>query len=114
MTTIVENDAQILEKFSYKQEFKRTIRLFGSFAVAFSIISYMTVRGKQKFPEHHFNLGKLGYPVMIIALIWLFFGLGIRSVPRQFVGGTIVNISLCAAGIILYLAYFRKKVRGQG
>lgn len=79
-----------------------------------TIISYMTVRSKQKFPEHHFNLGKLGYPVMIVALIWLFFGLGILSIPRQFVGGTVVNISLCAAGIILYLVYFRKKVKARG
>lgn len=78
-----------------------------------TVISYWTVRKKQKFPEHHFNLGKLGVPVMTLALIWLFFGLGILSIPEQFRGGTIVNISLCAVGIILYLVHFRKKVKNR-
>lgn len=75
-----------------------------------TIVSYLTVRKKQKFPENHFNLGKLGIPIMIIALLWLIFGLSVLSVPEQFRGGTIVNLSLCAAGIIFYLCYFRRKV----
>lgn len=78
-----------------------------------TIISYMTVRSKQQFPPHHFNLKKLGIPVMVIALIWLFFGLSILSIPEQFRGGTIVNISLCAVGIVLYLVHFRKKVKNH-
>ena len=37
-----EEDAAVLQAFHYKQELKRTIQLFGSFAVAFSAISITT------------------------------------------------------------------------
>ena len=37
-----ESDQQVMATFHYKQELRRTIRLFGSFAVAFSFISITT------------------------------------------------------------------------
>lgn len=37
-----EEDAAVLQAFHYKQELKRTIQLFGSFAIAFSAISITT------------------------------------------------------------------------
>lgn len=37
-----EEDAAVLQSFHYKQELKRTIQLFGSFAIAFSAISITT------------------------------------------------------------------------
>lgn len=78
-----------------------------------TIISYLTVRKNQKFSENHFNLGKLGVPIMILALLWLFLGLGILSIPKQFLGGTIVNLSLCAAGVVFYFAWFRRRIQNS-
>ena len=75
-----------------------------------TLVSYLTVRKKMDFPKHYFHLGKLGVPTIIIALIWLIFGLSVLSIPAEFRGGTIVNISLSAIGIVLYLVYFKKKV----
>lgn len=41
-STESESENLVLAKYSYKQELKRTIKLFGSFAVAFSVISLTT------------------------------------------------------------------------
>ncbi len=41
-TNSVHDDVKILEKFHYKQELKRSLKLFSSFAVAFSFISITT------------------------------------------------------------------------
>ena len=37
------DDQRAMSTFHYKQELRRTIRLFGSFAVAFSFISITTI-----------------------------------------------------------------------
>jgi amino acid transporter len=46
-----------------------------------TIFSYLMVRKNIKFPQDHFNLGKLGVPLIILALCWLVFGLSILSIP---------------------------------
>lgn len=64
-------DVEVLQSFSYKQELKRTIRLFGSFAIAFSAISITT----GIFTNYSFVLSTAGpvgiwsWPVTVIGQV---------------------------------------------
>lgn len=66
-----QEDAAVLEKFNYKQELKRSIKLFGSFATAFSAISITT----GIFTNYNFVLSTAGpagiwsWPITVIGQV---------------------------------------------
>ena len=52
----VDNDSEELAKFGYKQDLKRSMRKFSSFAVSFSLISILT----GIFANFHFGFSEVG------------------------------------------------------
>ena len=52
----VDNDSEELAKFGYKQDLKRSMRRFSSFAVSFSLISILT----GIFANFHFGFSEVG------------------------------------------------------
>lgn len=75
-----------------------------------TIICYAMVRKNLKFQPGNFTLGKFGWPLIIAAIIWLTFGFCIMSIPSDFHSATLINLVLIFTGVVLYFAYFRKKI----
>ena len=65
----VENDSEELAKFGYKQDLKRSMRKFSSFAVSFSLISILT----GIFANFHFGFSEVGN---FISISWLIVFIG--------------------------------------
>lgn len=76
-----------------------------------TVVSYLRRRDKVKFKEGCFNMGKFGKPVIILAILWLIFEIGILTIPSQFHQAAVVNIAICIIGAVLYFAYFKKRVK---
>ena len=65
----VDNDSEELAKFGYKQDLKRSMRKFSSFAVSFSLISILT----GIFANFHFGFSEVGN---FISISWLIVFIG--------------------------------------
>jgi amino acid transporter len=77
-----------------------------------TIICYALVRKNLKAQPGNFTLGKMGWPLIIIAIAWLTFGFCIMSIPSDFQSATLINVVLISIGVVLYFVYFRKKIAG--
>lgn len=78
-----------------------------------TIICYAQVRGKLVPQAGAFSLKKAGTPLMAVAIVWLACGFGIMSLPKDFQSATFINVILISIGVVLYFAYFRRKMEAS-
>jgi membrane protease YdiL (CAAX protease family) len=52
-------------------------------------------------------MGKWAPVVIILAIIWLIFGICILTIPAEFHEATLVNGAIVVIGVVLYFAYFK-------
>lgn len=90
--------------------------LVGAASVLPAILYLITILAyayKQKhLPQvDSFNLGKWRKPLTIFAIIWLIIELGILTLPAEFHSVAVIAGIIMAAGVLVYLLFFKKGVR---
>jgi amino acid transporter len=89
--------------------------LVGATAVLPAILYLITVasyvlKRKQMEQVDSFSLGKWWGPVSTLTILWLVFEIGILTIPASFHKVAVVAGVLMAAGIVLYLVFFRRAI----